>query len=128
MEDWAALGRAVYRARARAGYRDTARWAARIGRSTRVALGLERGEPTGPRTLMLIEDALGWPAGWTSKILSGEADGEPTVTEQNPQPAPEIDPRPVGLGLDDEADGLTPEQIESVRAVIRAMKPSPENA
>ena len=32
--------------------------------------------------------------------------------------------QPVGLGLDDEASDLTPEQIESVRAVIRAMKPS----
>jgi transcriptional regulator with XRE-family HTH domain len=31
--------------------------------------------------------------------------------------------QPVGLGLDSEAADLTPEQIESVRAVIRAMKP-----
>lgn len=35
--------------------------------------------------------------------------------------------QPVGLGLDDEASELSPEQIESVRAVIRAMKqPGPQ--
>jgi hypothetical protein len=34
--------------------------------------------------------------------------------------------RPVGLGLDAAAAELTPEQIETVRAVIRAMKPPSE--
>lgn len=37
---------------------------------------------------------------------------------------PEVS-KPVGLGLDDEASDLTPEQIETVRAVIRGMKPKP---
>jgi hypothetical protein len=79
MQDWQALGRAVYSARARAGYRDTAKWAARIGRSTRVLLGLERGEPTGGRTLLLVEEALDWPSGWTDRILTGEVSGPPEL-------------------------------------------------
>jgi hypothetical protein len=107
MQDWQALGRAVYSARARAGYRDTAKWAARIGRSTRVLLGLERGEPTGGRTLLLVEEALGWPAGWTDRILTGQADGPP---ESSVGPVAEDAPlfryqRPSGL-TDQEWDDL----------------------
>jgi transcriptional regulator with XRE-family HTH domain len=70
-----------------------------------------------------IEKALG--------IDPGELDrtrrGEPTVTRRNSQPGPEVDPRPVGLGLDDEASDLLPEQVEAIRALIRSMKP-PESA
>jgi hypothetical protein len=80
MEDWQALGRAVYRGRVKAGFRDTALWAARIGRSTRVLLGLERGEPTGRRTLLMIEEALDWPAGWCDLILAGEQFGPPDAS------------------------------------------------
>lgn len=69
-----------------------------------------------------IESALDLPAGELQRIRNGE----PTVTGQNPQPAPEIDPRPVGLGLDAEAADLRDEQVEAIRALIRSMKSPPE--
>lgn len=59
-------------------------------------------------------------------IVSGEGHATATFTATGEGHAPSA--RPVGLGLDDAAAGLTPEQIESVRAVIRAMKPPPEGA
>jgi hypothetical protein len=37
-------------------------------------------------------------------------------------PAVQPDPRPVGYGLDNEADGLTEDDIEDVRALIRAKR------
>jgi hypothetical protein len=79
------------------------------------------------------EVALGWRHGSLLTVARG---GEPSVAGLDPDAealwadvpvAPVADTaRPVGLGLDDEAEGLTAEQIESVRAVIRAMKPSEE--
>jgi hypothetical protein len=92
VEDWKALGRAVYSARVKAGYRDTARWAATLGRSTRVVLGLERGEPTGRRT-----------------------DAPPAFVG----PAADADPRPVG---DVDLSGLDPADIERVRAYVQGLK------
>ncbi len=86
-----------------------------------------KGERPSHRLTVLAARSLGVPARDALRAAGYDA-GEEDVTEPNHQPAPEIDPRPVGLGLDSEADGLTPEQIESVRAVIRAMKPPPETA
>jgi transcriptional regulator with XRE-family HTH domain len=79
---------------------------------------IEKGRMRSPQglTLSRLDKALDWPSGTAARA----ARGLPV--------APVADTaRPVGLGLDDEAEGLTAEQIESVRAVIRAMKP-PEGA
>jgi len=65
------LGRVVNRARRAAGYADTEEWAALIGRSTRVALGLERGESAGRKTYTAVEEALHWHAGACYEILDG---------------------------------------------------------
>jgi transcriptional regulator with XRE-family HTH domain len=69
---------------------------------------------TTPKTLRGLLHVLGEHAG----PLLREAVG-PVVT-------PPVDPHPVGLGLDAEADGLTEDQVDAVRAVIRGMKPRPE--
>lgn len=87
MSNWEALGRAVLSARDRAGYSDTRRWAELVGRSSRMLLGLERGEHVGPKTLAKVEAALGWPVGWTHRILAGEADGPPPTTPATPTPS-----------------------------------------
>lgn len=71
-EDWQRLGRAVRQSRRQAGWRNSSEWGSQVGRSTRVLLGLERGEPVGGDTLQLIEYALGWPTGTTDKMLKGE--------------------------------------------------------
>jgi hypothetical protein len=88
MSNWETLGRAVLSARDRAGYSDTRRWSELVGRSSRMLLGLERGEQVGPKTLARVEGALGWPVGWTHRILAGEADAppppEPTGTASAP--------------------------------------------
>jgi hypothetical protein len=78
-----------------------------------------------------LEEALGFQPNVLQDIAEGRTQAEllgwvkpdPVV---EPDVGPEAEDRtgyPVGLGLDDEAADLTPEQIESVRAVIRAMKP-----
>lgn len=72
LADWKRLGTAVQAARIRAGHDDMAEWADRVGRSTRVLLGLERGESTGAATLRRIEDVLAWPVGHADRILSDE--------------------------------------------------------
>lgn len=71
-EDWQRLGRAVYEARRAAGYRQTAQWQTKVGRSSRTLLGLERGEPVGASTLEDVEDALGWPRGRAEELLAGQ--------------------------------------------------------
>lgn len=72
-EDWQRLGEAVRKARRLAGRRNTNEWAAHVGRSSRVLLGLERGEPQGDDTLELVERALGWVSGSADRVLSGQA-------------------------------------------------------
>lgn len=74
-ENWKALGEWVSVARHQAGYSDTKRWAHVVGRSTRMLLGLERGEPVGAKTIEAISEALGV-ANWAVfEILdSGEPD------------------------------------------------------
>lgn len=56
---WEALGSWVNVARHQADYADTKKWADAVGRSTRMLLGLERGEPVGAKTLEAIAEALG---------------------------------------------------------------------
>ncbi|WP_328988421.1 hypothetical protein OG394_19595 [Kribbella sp. NBC_01245] len=58
---WQRLGRLVRAARVKAGYGESREWSARVGRSTRMLLGLERGEPVGDATLARVAESLGWP-------------------------------------------------------------------
>lgn len=68
--DWLRLGRAIKRARmSHPTYRNTQEWASAVGRSSRVVLGLERGEPTGDETLMRVEQLLDWPADFAWNVL-----------------------------------------------------------
>ena len=71
--DWQRLGDIVSAARRADGFSDTQQWCEIVGRSDRMLLGLERGEPVGKGTLRLIEDALDWPAGHATRVLAGEA-------------------------------------------------------
>jgi hypothetical protein len=85
---WTQLGRAVWSARRRAGHVKTQDWADRVGRSSRMLLGLERGEPVGRETLALIEGALGWADGRCYEILDGVQG--PATTEVIPRPEDEL--------------------------------------
>lgn len=68
-DDWERLGRIVRRERKEQGFRDTTKWAQVVGRSSRVLLGLERGEPTGEETLELVSEALNYDSQWAALIL-----------------------------------------------------------
>lgn len=80
------------------GLANMANWADTIGRSTRILLGLERGEAAGAKTLRRIEEVLGWPPGYADRILSDPTvdtapDLLPTLTEAFEPFIP--DPRPL---------------------------------
>lgn len=131
--DWIRYGRAVTERRAALGL--TQEQVTALGGPSTASLRLIEGalqQSYRPHTLHALDRALGWAPGSHLRLLAGgeaqvlldsrqetvgPADGKPEETEQ----------RPVGRGLDAEAEGLTPEQVESVRAVIRAMKPTSEN-
>jgi hypothetical protein len=73
-EDWKRLGEAVRLARRRhpsGEFVDMKRWARRVGRSSRLLQGLERGEPVGADTRERIEAVLGWPKDRCAEILAG---------------------------------------------------------
>lgn len=67
---WRYLGQQIKTARKQAGYRDSKEWAEKVGRSTRILLGLERGETVGDDTLERIELALEWPVGRCEALLA----------------------------------------------------------
>ena len=85
-EHWAALGRLVYTTRSEL-YPDTKRWASVVGRSSRMLLGLERGEPVGRGTLTKVAKALGWPQQFIWDYLE-----DPTATPPQ-QHTPEANER-----------------------------------
>ena len=68
--DWKRLGTAVQAARIRAGWEDMSDWVDAVGRTSRVLLGLERGETTGAVTLRRIEELLHWRPGYADVILT----------------------------------------------------------
>ncbi len=81
---WLRLGRAVKRARLEAGYSDTKRWAAAVGRSSRMLLGLERGEPVGDGTLDRVAIALKWAQETPYRFLADPEFGKPDETGRTP--------------------------------------------
>lgn len=86
-DNWRKLGRRVKQARLRAGYKDTQQWADIVGRSSRMLLGLERGEPVGDGTLDLVAAALGWTPEEPYEVLEGiqaaSAGEQPALPEES---------------------------------------------
>lgn len=66
------LGAEVRQARRRAGYAKTLEWVAKVGRSDRILLGLERGETVGADTYAAVAEALEWPLDRIYAILADE--------------------------------------------------------
>lgn len=98
-ESWETLGRAVRSVRMGKGFANTKKWADAVDRSTRVVLGLERGEPQGAGTLERVASVLGWPPDLPHKILSNPSAyatiGLSTAIGASDEPvtADNIDPR-----------------------------------
>lgn len=88
---WGRLGQAVHEARTEAGLGLTADWVEEVNRSSRVLLGLERGERVGTSTLHLIEDALGWPRGGCFRILTGGVEWRDLAVTSQSQEVREAD-------------------------------------
>lgn len=66
------LGRQIRNARKAAGLSDTKAWAAKVGRSDRMLLGLERGEAVGADTYAAVSAALpDWPLNRIYAVLEG---------------------------------------------------------
>jgi transcriptional regulator with XRE-family HTH domain len=82
-ENWKALGEWVADARAQSGLSDTKAWATAVGRSSRMLLGLERGEPVGPKTIEAVGQALGVEPWALFGILS-----DPSATSTGPGLSP----------------------------------------
>lgn len=128
------------------GLANMANWSDAIGRSSRVLLGLERGEPTGAKTLRRIEEVLHWPPGYADRILEDQSadpapDMPPELTERfepfMPEPRPldayttaellqEIEDRYDELSLEVHSLGrpaVTSRQ-EGTRTIIEPMSPA----
>lgn len=109
--DWERLGAAVLAARRRAGHRDMKEWALLVGKSTRILLGLERGEPVGRNTLRDIEELLHWPPGYCDVILT---DPSADLAPETKRPGKSIGALPdEELPLDEYS---TEELLEEVRS------------
>lgn len=143
---WERLGRLLIARRVELGFPNRSAFARHLGMShdrTLADLEKARRQNFDETTLLFVENGYGWQAGSIREVLAGgdpiltAADrqrvmrralaelhgaGEPTVTEENPEPEAEVDRRPVGLGLDDAAEGLTAEDIQPVLEVIRLAK------
>ncbi len=111
----------VARARARRGFRDNTDVAEAAGIAYRTLVNLLAGRAT--RAEDAVEIALGWEAGSIKAVLAG---GEPTVTEENSRPAPEVDRLPVGRGRDGgevlRPDDFTPDQWRDLRRYAEFIK------
>lgn len=107
-----------------AGYADTAIWSEKVGRSTRMLLGLERGEQVGPRTLALIEGVLQKQPGWAHRYLAGEDDpiggAHGSITLGGSVGPPSNDAGYVeDRGHDDRSPGITDDELLSELRQIR---------
>jgi hypothetical protein len=119
---WVRLGMLLIAARVGKGYTRRSAFARDLGLThDRTLFDIENAKRRNfdASTLAFIEQAYGWKPGSIRTVLNG---GEPTVTQENSRPEGEVDHRPVGLGLDDAAEGLTAEEIEPVLEVIRMAK------
>ena len=112
---WLYLGSQIKTARKQAGLRNSKMWADRVGRSTRVLLGLERGERVGDDTLELVETALGWTLGRCEEILAGQPH-RPDLDLADPDRARGLSVVP---GILDEPEPTEDEDNEVLAAVLR---------
>lgn len=111
------LGEAVTAARLRAGMGKEA--AARRAQISSITLSrIEDGLAVQDVKLAAIERALAdeavWVVGDAARLRAGVEPALPSSSEARE--------RPVGLGLDDAAEGLAPEQVERIRALILDIK------
>lgn len=109
------LGKLVRQRRLQMGLSQSA-LKARGGPGVVVVGQVERGDGPFPSGLTLsgLDRALDWDGGSAEGIIIG-ALTEPNVSGLQPT-------QPVGLGLDAEADGLPSEDVEAIRAQVRALK------
>lgn len=127
---WRKLGRRVYQARIRAGFTDTQQWADAVGRSTRMLLGLERGEAVGNGTLDLVAAALEWDPEQPYEILEDVAAAKipPSPLPDIVTPATEDDPEFEFLTrvredlTDEEMDQLMKEATPYLQMLMRDIK------
>lgn len=123
---WRRLGDLLLARRVELGWRRRAPFARHLGLThdrTLADIELARRRNFDRPTLLFIERAYGWGEGSIQRVLAG---GEPTVTPQNPEPAPEVDPDPVVAPPQDDEEilfrlppGLTPRQRETARRLGR---------
>lgn len=112
---WQRLGRLVRAARVKAGYGESREWSARVGRSTRMLLGLERGEPVGDATLARVAESLGWPIERIYDTL-----GEGSVSAKTQQEL--VAEMPV-LDVEQALEKVT-EEIETLKTLLAAAEAS----
>ncbi|WP_338182967.1 hypothetical protein [Jatrophihabitans sp.] len=134
-ENWEWLGQWIHDARVVAGYSDTKKWAAAVGRSPRQLLGLERGEQVGTGTIEAVAKALDLPASDLYWILANS--DEPRVAFQvkvrsDSPDAQQVDtgdrfPGPVRLLLmDGDGNPVSPaDQVAYAEAVRRLIVEQP---
>lgn len=111
-ENWIRLGHRVHDLRIQVGHVDTKLWAEEVGRSSRQLLGLERGEPVGPKTLERVAKAL-YVSPWS---LYAVLIGEEAV---NFTDAPDADVARVKRMYETET-GLPAEENVAARQVVTA--------
>lgn len=94
---------------------------------------IEQAQPVRDLSYAGIDQALKWVPGSAEKVLAGESDVELLADREKENKTAEIDEAlrralqqvagfPVGRGLDAEAEGLTDEQVEAVKVIIRGMR------
>lgn len=129
-EHWQRLGELLIAARVAKGFTKRAEWQRHLGLSHgRTLFDIENAKRRNfdPSTIAFIEHAYGWRPGSIRAVLAG---GEPTVTEQNSEPQPEVDRLPVGRAREGgevlRPDDFTPEQWRDLRRYaefIRSQNP-----
>ncbi len=92
---------------------------------------VENGLPIRADRLGAVEHALGWAPGTARRVMAGlplelapgsGKTGTVGALLQAAGASTDADPRPVGYDLDRELDGLPEEDVEAVRAQIRALR------
>lgn len=120
---WQRLGRLVRAARVKAGYGESREWSARVGRSTRMLLGLERGEPVGDATLARVAESLGWPIERIYDTLGETSASAKTQQEASTKTQQELVAEMPVLDVEQALEKVT-EEIETLKTLLAAAEAS----